>query len=545
MTHADSCCFGAFDEARGNEVISVSHGALEYRVGYLFTWCGGWSQHSHSQVSFLSEVCKSGSRGAREGVARLGKKPSLRHSTTVQGLEVHHKLGRLLQGLLPCSDLNPNLCPKFVIIPVLTQCFCNQINEQGENAAWKALGYKGVAPEVLTRTEADYNQQRPLGDNHINAKEAGGELKTILAKKGFSVVDEIPTFKSANLNYSKNENDIHLECDVVIVGSGSGGGVMAAALAKQGFKVVVLEKGNYFAPQDVTTIEGPGMVNLFEKMGCMATDNGGVSLIAGTTVGGGTAINWCVSFKTPENVRNEWVKDHGVELFNTERYDLALQAVWERLSVQPHVDQHSLQNAVLQEGCKKLGFECTTLQRNSPSDHYCGWCSYGCPSGKKQSTAETWLVDAVKTGNAVILSNCNAEYVFHGENPDGNKGRKAQGVVATIGDGASRIFVKAKATVVACGALMTPVLLLRSGFRNPNIGKYLRLHPASSTFGYFPEGTGPEGKAYEGGIMTICSPLNFRKPTEYGALLETAVLHPAIFASLHAWRSGNLPFSLA
>lgn len=397
-----------------------------------------------------------------------------------------------------------------------------------------------MAPEVRNRTEADFNRGRPLGDNHIDAKEAGGKLKSMLTNKGFSVVEEIGSFSSQyeSLGYRKNEGDINLECDVVIVGSGSGGGVMAAELAKQGFKVVVLEKGEYFASQDVTTLEGPGMVNLLEKMGCLATDDGGVALIAGKTVGGGTAINWCVSFKTPENVRNEWANDHNLDLFNNERYNLAMQAVWERLAVQPGVDKHNLQNTVLQEGCKKLGFHHGTLQRNAPSDHYCGWCSYGCPTGKKQSTAETWLVDAANTGNAVILSNCNAEHVFHNPNPKSKKGRTALGVAAAIGNGPTRLFVKANATVVSCGALMTPVLLLRSGFKNPNIGKYLRLHPASTTYGYFPEGSGPEGKSYEGGIMTVYSPVNLRKPTEYGGLLETGVFHPAVFAAFHSWRSG-------
>ncbi|KAG0588491.1 hypothetical protein KC19_2G246700 [Ceratodon purpureus] len=446
---------------------------------------------------------------------------------------------RVLQGW--ASSPLPSIRQMFKALKSITAwAFYSKLNEHGENVAWKAIGYAGAAPEVRNRTEADFNQRRPLGDNHIDAKEAGVRLKSILANKGFSVVEEIDSFRaqSESLGYRKNEGDIHVECDVVIVGSGSGGGVMAAALAKQGFKVVVLEKGEYFAAQDVSSLEGPGMVNMLEKMGCLATDDGGVSLIAGKTVGGGTAINWCVSFKTPENVRNEWVNDHGLDMFSSERYDLALQAVWDRLSVQPDVDKHNLQNTVLQEGCKKLGLHYGTLQRNSPSDHYCGWCSYGCPTGKKQSTAQTWLVDAVDTGNAVVLSNCNAEHVFHDSSPYSKKDRKAQGVAATIGNGPNRIFIKANATVVSCGALMTPVLLLRSGFTNPNIGKYLRLHPASTTWGYFPEGTGPEGKAYEGGIMTVYSPVALRKPTEYGGLLETGVFHPAVFAAFHPWRSG-------
>lgn len=65
-----------------------------------------------------------------------------------------------------------------------------------------------------------------------------------------------------------------------------------------------------------------------------------------------------------------------------------------------------------------------------------------------------WFVDVVKIGNVVILLNCNVEYVFYGENFDGNKGRKVQGVVVIIGDGVSWIFVKVKVIVVVCGVLM-------------------------------------------------------------------------------------------
>ncbi|KAG0612420.1 hypothetical protein M758_6G026300 [Ceratodon purpureus] len=445
---------------------------------------------------------------------------------------------RVLQGW-QCSPL-PQFRNLFKALKSVTGwALYSKLDEEGQGVAWKAIGYSGMDSAVRDRVEAEYTKPRPLGDNHIDAMNPG--LKSMLVSKGFSIGDEIHDCfraQAKKLGYSKNDNDINLECDVVIVGSGSGGGVMAAALAQQGFKVVVLEKGQYFAPQEMATTEGPAMLNMFEKMGTLSTDDASVALIAGAVVGGGTAVNWCVSFKTPEHVRNEWANDHGLDMFNSERYDQAMQAVWERLSVQPNVDKHSLQNTVLQEGCKKLGYHHGTLQRNCASDHYCGWCSYGCPSGKKQSTAETWLVDAVNTGNAVILSNCTAEHVFHSPNPNGKKKRKAEGLMATIGNGPSRIFIKANATVVSCGALMTPILLLKSGLTNSNIGKYLRVHPASTTFGYFPEGVGPEGMAYEGGIMTVYSPVTSRKPTEYGALLETGVFHPAVFAAFHPWRSG-------
>lgn len=296
---------------------------------------------------------------------------------------------------------------------------------------------------MKSRPPGSYEQiQRPLGDKHIDIKVAAatgeGELKQLLTSAGCSLIENFDdlrqlatesssgsnttttTTTATTIKESTNPIDIGIQCDVVIVGSGAGGGVMAATLSKQGLKVIVLERGPYFAAGDITSLEGPGMLQMYEKGGTLATDDGGVALIAGRVLGGGTAVNWSVCFKTPDNVRDEWATGHGLGLFKTERYDRAMQAVWERLSVQPAVDQHSPQNLVLQEGAEKLGFRHGTLDRNCASDHYCGWCSYGCPTGKKQSTAETWLVDAVRTNNAVVFSNCSVERVLHdddAENP--------------------------------------------------------------------------------------------------------------------------------
>lgn len=287
---------------------------------------------------------------------------------------------------------------------------------------------------MKNRPPGSYEQiQRPLGDKHIDIKVAAatageGKLKQLLTSAGCSLIENFDDLRhlatesssgtTTTTKESANPIDIGMECDVVIVGSGAGGGVMAATLSKQGLKVIVLERGPYFAAGDITTLEGPGMLHMYEKGGTQATDDGGVALIAGRVLGGGTAVNWSVCFKTPDNVRDEWAMGHGLGLFTTERYDRAMQAVWERLRVQPATDQHSPQNLILQAGAEKLGFRHGTLDRNCASDHYCGWCSYGCPTGKKQSTAETWLVDAVRTNHAVVISNCTVERVLHDEDAE-------------------------------------------------------------------------------------------------------------------------------
>ena len=84
-----------------------------------------------------------------------------------------------------------------------------------------------------------------------------------------------------------------------MIGSGSGGGIVAGVLAKAGYKVLVLEKGNYFARKNLSLLEGPTMDQMYLSNGLLATDDMGVLVLAGSTVGGGSTINWSASIKTP------------------------------------------------------------------------------------------------------------------------------------------------------------------------------------------------------------------------------------------------------
>ena len=94
--------------------------------------------------------------------------------------------------------------------------------------------------------------------------------------------------------------------------------------------------------------------------------------------------------------------------------------------------------------------------------------------------------------------------------------------------------------VAACGAIHTPALLKRSGLSNANIGKHLRLHPATAVFGVFDE----ELKPWEGVMQALYSD-QFRDLHDgYGLKYETAAEHPHLFIGFAPWRGARDHFAL-
>ena len=289
--------------------------------------------------------------------------------------------------------------------------------------------------------------------------------------------------------------ELELECDVCVVGSGAGGGVAAAVLAQAGLDVVVLEAGGYWSERDFDGAERAGLRRLYRGGGASATDDQGVSLIAGACLGGGTVVNYTTSFRTPDDVLAEW-EELG---FPSADLGPSLDAVCERVGVNTDHNRPSRRDEAMARGLEALGWHVDAMPRDvigCEQSVLCGSCGYGCPIGAKQSTLRTFLEDAAAAGARIVV---------------GAKARRVyveNGVAAGVDAGP--VQVRARAVVAAAGALETPALLLRSGLRNPNVGRGLRLHPATAVFGVF-DGGDPALGGDPAGALLRPAPLSRRR----------------------------------
>ena len=123
---------------------------------------------------------------------------------------------------------------------------------------------------------------------------------------GYPGPDGSPPSTAKTIRTETVGRDITLDADVVVVGTGAGGGTAAGVLAAAGLEVVVLERGAYRNESDFTHLESDAYSSMYLGGALGSTADGGVLMLAGSTLGGGTVINYTTSFATPPDVRAEW-----------------------------------------------------------------------------------------------------------------------------------------------------------------------------------------------------------------------------------------------
>jgi choline dehydrogenase-like flavoprotein len=282
-------------------------------------------------------------------------------------------------------------------------------------------------------------------------------------------------------------DELTLEADVCVVGSGAGGGVVAGLLAKRGLNVVVLEGGGYFTEADFSQLELKAWQEMYWRGGPQQTVDGNLGIMAGAALGGGTVVNWTNCLRTPPWVRERWAREFGLEGVDGPEFDRLTDAVLDRIGATDQATDLSPAQERMKLGAERLGWRGRQVVRNADPEKYtpeaAGYMGYGDPSGAKRSSDKTWLLDAYEAG-ARILVRTKAQRIL---TEDGH----AAGVAAIYADPASgastKVTVRAPQVVVACGAIESPALLLRSGIGGPAVGDHWLNHAALAVIGSYDE----------------------------------------------------------
>jgi hypothetical protein len=332
------------------------------------------------------------------------------------------------------------------------------------------------------------------------------------------------------LDAARLERELELEADVLIVGSGAGGGVSAEILAQAGLSVVIVEEGPLRSSTDFRMREREAYPQLYQESAARQTRDKAITILQGRAVGGSTTVNWTSSFRTPAATLAHWREAHGLARASEAELSPWFARMEERLSIAPWPVSPNENNDILRRGCEKLSIPTGAIRRNVKGCWNLGYCGMGCPTNAKQSMLVTTLPAALARGATLVQRGRVERAVMRGDRIESVEIRGIEGPGALPGP--VNIRVRARHVVLAAGAIGSPAILLRSKLPDPAglAGKRTFLHPVVATAAVMPWPV----QAFAGAPQTVYSDhfldsLPIGGPV--GFKLEAPPLHP-ILASI-------------
>src|SRR5690606_15929119 len=196
--------------------------------------------------------------------------------------------------------------------------------------------------------------------------------------------------------------DLRLEADIAIIGSGAGGATSAEILSAAGFKVLLIEEGPLRTSRDFKLQEPTAYAELYQEGMGRLSEDGAITIMQGRAVGGTTLINWTSSFRTPAATLQHWAEQYAVA-----GHDSASMATWferleQRLGVAPWALPPNANNDALRRGCEALGYSWQVIPRNVRGCWNLGYCGLGCPVNAKQSMLVTSIPATLEAGGELL-----------------------------------------------------------------------------------------------------------------------------------------------
>jgi len=323
--------------------------------------------------------------------------------------------------------------------------------------------------------------------------------------------------------------------DVVIIGSGAGGGMAAYALARSGARVLMLEAGPEWWSTKNSTMLLPtyatprrGRATRTRPFGEHDACDGGWEIDGEPyTRAPGTRFDWwrarmlggrtnhwgriSLRFgpddfkgKTKDGLGDDWPISYDDVAPYYDRVDRLIGIFGSVEKMRNHPDgifhtppKPRCYELLVQKASRKLGIPCVaarlsiiTRPHNGRSAcHYCGQCNRGCTTNSNFSSPEVLIRPAVATGNLTLVTNAMAREVTVG--PNG----LATGVSYIDKRTGEDRHIRARVVVLAASALESARILLNSkssrhpqGLANSSgvVGKYITDTTGTDVAGFIP-----------------------------------------------------------
>ena len=327
------------------------------------------------------------------------------------------------------------------------------------------------------------------------------------------------------------DQPLQMEADVVIIGSGAGGGIAADVLSRAGLSVILVEEGPLRSSRDFRMLESEAYPDLYQESAARKTADKAINILQGRAVGGSTTVNWTSSFRTPPATLSHWARHHGLQDFTPQDLAPWFDRVEQALGIAPWGIPPNPNNEALRRGGQLLGIPVEVIRRNVRGCWNLGYCGVGCPTNAKQSMLVTTIPAALDRGATLLHSVRAQRLVRQGDRITELQARPMDG--AGLQPREVSIRLRARHFIVAGGAINSPALLMRSELPDESglLGQRTFLHPTVIGSALMAEpvrgDAGAPQSLYSDHFLDT-API---EGTEIGFKLESAPLHPVLFAT--------------